>query len=230
MNNPTRFLPFLRQGHWFGALPVPLQELIVRRSVVRTFGRGEYIIREGTPARGMYVVLEGKVRVTHRVGDGNEALIHVGETGLWFGERAMLAGETSIGSIVADSPVATLFLPVAEFERIVADEPRYYRCFARLVMDRYAYLFRHVAEAQVLPSEAWLLTRLSDLAAMRQQDFPVAGPVDVPASQPELATMVGVSRQTLGTLLAKLQARGQVEVGLRSVRVLPRMELAANDG
>ena len=39
-------------------------------------------------------------------------------------------------------------------------------------------------------------------------------------TQAELATMVGVSRQTLSALLGRLEARGVIETGFRSIRVL----------
>jgi CRP-like cAMP-binding protein len=39
-------------------------------------------------------------------------------------------------------------------------------------------------------------------------------------SQVELASMVGLSRQRLSTLLGRLAAQGLIEVGFRRIRVL----------
>ena len=220
LNSYTSILAILRKGRWFEALPARLQNLIVHRSIIRKYSRGEVIVSEGTPAEGMFAVLQGQVRVMRGVGDAHDILIHIGEVGFWFGDHGTMTGAPSIGSIAADSLVRVLFLTVSEFERIVEDEPRYFRAFAGLLFERYALLFRYMGETHSLAAEEWLHIRLADLAAMRRCDPLTTDPVSIAVSQADLAAMIGVSRQTLNALLARLEARGLIEVGYRSIRVL----------
>ncbi len=196
MDDPTQILGFLKQGRWFDQLPASLQDLIVQRARVRSFRKGGVLISEGAQPKGIYAVLDGRVRAVRRVGDADEILIYVGEAGFW------------------------VFLPAAEFERIVEDEPRYFRAFADLSFERHALLFRYLAEAGGLAPEEWLRTRLVDLAAMRSNESPTSDPFTITMSQSDLAKMVGVSRQTLSRLLDRLQTRGLIKIGYRSIRVL----------
>ena len=211
---------FLRRGRWFGSLPAALQSIIVERAITRCYGKGAFIIHEGAPPRGLFALLEGRVHVVRGIAESEQALIHVGEPGMWFGEHGMLSGRPALASVVATTNARTLLLPVADFQRIVADEPRYYPQFAALLFERYATVFRYASEARAVPAEDWLWTRLQDLAANRRRDAQVQGPIDINVSQSELATMVGVSRQTLCMLLGRLQARGQIDVGYKRIRVL----------
>lgn len=212
---------FLQRGRWFGGLPAALQELILDLAVRRSYRKGQHIVREGGPPRGMHVVLTGRVRVTRKVGDGQkEVAIWVGEPGFWFGDYAVLARMRSIGSIVAQTNVTTLALTTAAFERIVRDEPRYFRLFADLLFERYADLFRYLAESHGLHGEDWLRTRLVDLAAAMRRDNPSVDAGVITISQAELATMMGVSRQTMNGSLRRLQSRGIIELRTRSIRVL----------
>ena len=213
-------LEFLRRGRWFGSLPALLQSTIVERTIARSYGKGAFIIEEGAPPRGLFALLEGRVHVVRGIAESDQALIHVGEPGMWFGEHGLLSGRSALASIVATTNVRTLLLPVAEFQRIVAEEPRHYPQFAALLFERYATVFRYASEARAVPAEDWLWTRLQDLAANRRRDAQVEGPVDISVSQTELATMVGVSRQTLCMLLGRLQERGQIDVGYKRIRVL----------
>lgn len=210
----------LKQSPWFSSLPEALKTQILQRSTVRSFRKGEFMIREGGPPRGLYGLMHGRSRHVRSVGDGDEVLIHVGEPGIWFGEFPLLSGLPSIGSVLADTPVRTLFLPAAEYMRIVEVEPRFYREFNRLMWERYALLFRFMAEAQGLAPEAWLRSRLLGVAEVQQGERPLRGPATITMSQSELANMIGLSRQTLSTLLARLQARGVIEVGYRTIRLL----------
>jgi CRP-like cAMP-binding protein len=218
-------LDILRNGRWFGTLPAPLQDLVVHRSIIRKYSKGDVIVCEGTPAQGMFAVLQGQVRVMRAVGETRDVLIHVGETGFWFGDHGTMSGAPSIGSIVADSLVHVLFLPVPEFERIVEEHPRYFRVFAGLLFERYALLFRYMGETHSFAAEQWLHIRLADLAAMRRRDSLTNDPISISVSQADLAAMIGVSRQTLNALLTRLEARGLIAVGYRSVRVLDEAAL-----
>jgi CRP-like cAMP-binding protein len=226
----TSVLGLLKEGAWFGGLPPALQKLILQESVVRTYRKGQVIVREGEPPKGMFVVLEGRVRAIRDVGDGDEVLLHVGEAGCWFAYYSLFHRRPSIGSVVADSRVRALLLTAPKFERIIEDEPRYYRAFADLALEHYAVLFRYVAEGHGLAPEDLLRARLADMAGLRRYERPTDGPVSVNVSQSDLATMLGVSRQTLNGLLARLQADGLIEVGFRRIRVLDEARLRNERG
>ncbi len=215
------FLEQLKEGLWFGSLPSELQDLIVRRSTAYSFRKGEVIVREGDDSKGMFCVLKGRVRAVRVAKNDAEVLLDVGRVGYWFAVYGMLANAPSIGSVVADSAVVALNLPKSEFARIVHDEPRYYPYFAKLLIDQFALVFRYLGEVQGLAPEDWLLTRLKDLVATRRSEHVRNADIsEIKVSQTDLATMIGVSRQTLSSLLARLKQRGLVEVGFRSIRIV----------
>jgi CRP-like cAMP-binding protein len=222
-----RDVEFLRRGCWFGSLPAELQSLIVDRSILRAYRKGAHIIGEGAPPRGLFALLDGRVHIVRGVGEADEALIHVGEPGFWFGEHGTLSGKPAIASIVATTSTRVLLLPVTEFQRIVHDEPRHYPNFATLLYERYTTVFRYASEARAVAAEEWLWTRLQDLAAIRRRDAQLSGAIDITVSQAELATMVGVSRQTLCMLLRRLEQRGVIEVAYKKIRVLPATDRGA---
>jgi CRP-like cAMP-binding protein len=217
---------FLSAGEWYGSLPAALQELILARSLVRKYAKGQVISLEASVPKGLYAVLDGMVHAVREVGDGEEALIHVCEPGFWFAEYAALTGKTTLGTFLAHTPAKVLLLPKVQLDRIVADEPRYYEAFARLALDRYAVLVRMLTEIRELSPEARLRGRLTLLAEMRMRERPQAGAISLTVSQADLARMVGVSRQTLNALLGKVAHAGLVEVGFRRIRVLDLARLA----
>lgn len=215
----------LKKGAWFGSLPPDLQATILQRGVVRSYRKGQVVIQEGESPKGLFAVLEGAVRGLCQVGDADEVLIHVGEAGLWFGVYGLLSGAPSIGSVITDAATQVLMLPIAEFGRIVEEEPRYYRHFAALALQHYALLYRYVAEGHGLPREELLCRRLVDLAEFRRRDNPTEGPVSLTVSQADLATMIGVARQTVNVILTRLEAHGLIEVGFRTIRILDEERL-----
>jgi len=225
-------LRILRQGTWFSELPVPLQEAIVRGSVVRSFDKGQVLSLEDSPPKGLFVVLEGRVRVVRTLPGGEEALYHIGEPGFWFGELALVAMRKTVVSIIADTTTRAMVLPKPQFEHIVAAEPRYIRHFALLLADRYATLLHILALAHGLAPMDRLRARLAETVDLKHRDRTAADPHSLNISQSELATMIGVSRQKLNALLKELEAAGLVELGFRRIRVpdLARLRGVTDEG
>lgn len=217
---------FLSAGSWFGGLPAALQDLILARSAVRHYAKGQVISIEDSVPKGLYAVLEGQVHLVRDVGTGEEALIQICEPGYWFGALALLNGSPTAVTAIAHSAVRALLLPKARFERILEEEPRHYPAIARLELGRFASLLRIFAEVQGLEPEARLRGRLAAMAGLRLQERPADGPPSLAVSQADLARMVGVSRQTLNALLGKLRDEGAIEIGFRRIRVLDGERLA----
>ncbi len=208
----------LRGGLWFAGLPPPLQTRIARGTVLRRFRTGQYLIREGDPPRGMFGLVRGRTRHVCAVGQDREVLMHVGGPGLWTGEYALLSGGRAVGSVIADSPTEALFLSAKEWQLIVDDEPRWLRHFAELLAGRFATAFRAYAEAQGLKRDDWIHARLKLLAQVEREHGAPAPRLSL--SQAHLASMVGVSRQTLSAALMRLQARGLLRVGFRMIELV----------
>lgn len=209
----------LGRGQWFASLPKALRTAILDAVVVRTFAPGDVIIRQGRLPRGLCGLLEGRARMTKRLASGSQVLIQVGGPGTWFGDWSVLADRPALNTTSAVTPCRVAVLPMAEFRRLVDEEPRWYREFNRYLLDNVAtYYEAHVAHAG-LSAEGWLRHRLAAIAAVVRRNEGVQGPVTLGVSQSELATAVGLSRPVLNGLLTRLQRRGLVELRFRQVIV-----------
>jgi CRP-like cAMP-binding protein len=164
-------------------------------------------------------VLEGRVRIVRTLPGGHEQLLHVG--GIWFGEFAVLGAGKTLVSVVADSEVSLLVLPKAAFDLVAAENPILYKAIALLIAERYGALIRYLTGAHGAAPRARLLARLDEeISLLQRHTGSVAGPVTLNLSQADLATMIGVSRQTLNELLRELQRQGLLEISFRRIRVL----------
>jgi CRP-like cAMP-binding protein len=210
-------IDILRRGRWFASLPPALQARIAQGAVLRRFRSGQYLLREGDPARGMFGLVHGRTRHVCAVGEEREVLMHVGGPGLWTGEYALLSRGRAVGSVIADAPTQALYLSAKEWQRIVDEEPRWLGHFAALVAERFATAYRAYADAQAMTRDEWVHARLKLVAQVeREHGSPVP---KIRLSQAHLASMVGVSRQTLNAALMRLQARGLLRVDFRMIEL-----------
>jgi CRP-like cAMP-binding protein len=213
-------IEILRRGRWFASLPLALQAGIAQLAVLRKFRAGQYLLRAGDPPRGMFGLVQGRTRHVYPVGEDREVLLHVGGPGLWTGEYVLISRRRSINSVIADAPTTALFLSAKEWQCIVDEDPRWLRHFAVLLAERFATALRAYAEAQALPRDEWVYARLRLVAQVEREHGSPAPCIRL--SQAQLASMVGVSRQTLNAALMRLQARGLLRVGFRTIELVEK--------
>jgi CRP/FNR family cyclic AMP-dependent transcriptional regulator len=91
---------------------------IAERSIEVDFPTDHVIARQGEIGTGLFVIIEGAVRV---VRDGEElARMGIGE---FFGEMSVIDGLPRVAQVIALEPTRCLALASWEFERLVLENP-----------------------------------------------------------------------------------------------------------
>lgn len=224
-----RLFALLSAGRWFGGLSEELRHLILSRSRLRHYGKGQIVSQEGNPPPGLFAVIDGRVQVVKHTRAGDEVLIYVGERGFWSGDYGALMDKPALVSVIARIRTTILVLPKREFERILAEEPRHTRDFARLAIGRTASYISAFAMLASQSPETRLRGQLALLVRMKQDESYAPGPVDLALSQADLAAIVGVSRQTINPMLRRLEEDGLIESGFRRIRVAEPRALQLDD-
>jgi CRP-like cAMP-binding protein len=83
---------------------------------VRDYDMGDTIVKEGGPADGFYLILEGRARVATR-------RPRTLQTGDYFGEMALLDGEPRSATVSAVGSVRAMRLPRRPFLQLLQKEP-----------------------------------------------------------------------------------------------------------
>lgn len=86
------------------------------------FNDGDYIITQGDIGDTFYVVKSGTVRITKTEGEGKDSdeidIMTLGENS-YFGERALLSGDTRAANVIAEGRVSLLYIGRAAFEEVL---------------------------------------------------------------------------------------------------------------
>ena len=79
----------------------------------RNYLAGEYIFYKGDPGIGLYVIREGEVSISREEDDKEKITLATFSKGDFFGELAMIDGETRSASAIAktDTRLAVIFKP-----------------------------------------------------------------------------------------------------------------------
>jgi CRP-like cAMP-binding protein len=127
-------------------------ELLVLAGFMKALGGGPgaLLCKEGDAETFMGILVEGTASVLKTKTDGSKMTIGRLGRDKSFGEMSILDQEPRSATVVADTEIQMLILPRAEFERLMATEPKVANKFllriARLLTNRLRETTGHLVE------------------------------------------------------------------------------------
>lgn len=106
----------------FEGMPKRQRRGLMERFESRLFEAGRKIVREGEPSGGLYVILDGMVKVVRQHDGAERTLSHLRE-GELFGEISLIHNSAATATCVATRRTMVLFLSRREFEQVARDYP-----------------------------------------------------------------------------------------------------------
>ena len=97
---------------------------------------GDYLFIEGDEADGLYILIDGCLKVDAADQRGENQVVCDIEAGDTIGEYAMLTGEPRAGSVYAASDVDVVKIPPSAFNRLVDDYPDMMVKLSRRIISR----------------------------------------------------------------------------------------------
>lgn len=187
---------------WFVKLPQARQEQL-NDNLQRLSGKkGEIMLGAQTPVAGVYAVLSGLVKLQSVSVQGRSSTFLGVACGDWFGEGSALKQEPRQYEVVALRETELLCLPRTEFEQLRATSLE----FNQFLVNQ---LNLRVSQAMALIEAGRLRTPAQRVALSLSRLF-WSRTRKVSLSQDELASLVGVSRQTVNRALKALAQQGLV--------------------
>jgi CRP-like cAMP-binding protein len=89
---------------------------------IRTYRAEEVLFREGDPGDGMFIIMDGSVRISKHGATGEEALA-VLEPNAFFGEMALIDFSARAADAIANGPTDCFFIPLVQLRDLIEAYP-----------------------------------------------------------------------------------------------------------
>lgn len=175
------------------------------------FGSGEVIFQRGDPGRELYLVTEGRVRLSILTAEGRELSFAHATPGNVFGEMATLDGRQRSADATAVTKVRAMTLTQPVLNRLIDSRPPVARAMITFLCARLRDTDQQLEAIALHPIEV-RLARLFLSAIKLQGLTPKAGKValSLGMSQSELGLLIGASRPKVNGALATLEVSGAI--------------------
>jgi CRP/FNR family transcriptional regulator, dissimilatory nitrate respiration regulator len=212
-------------------------ERLAHACQVRRLGRGDELFQANDPCEGLYLVVEGQIKLYAQSGPGHEKVIEVFNAREWVVEAMTFGDSLHAVNAAALCETTLLMLPKAVLLQELSASPALAMRMLTEVSRRLHGLMKDI-EAVTLHSgvrrvvdyllqapafaggEARGSKRGGDLVVERDRT------VSLPASKGTIASLLSVTPEHFSRILHELQARGLIAVERRDIHILDADQLA----
>lgn len=200
---------------WLGAAPPDFGRAILSCCSWQRLEAGAPIQTGGEEEGELIGLAEGIVEMRSVLGRPDTPIMHLAHPVLWLGYGPIAFDRPRPTAASARTPVWLARIPQADVEKALSARPEWWRHFIKPAITNGDMALVAAADLLIRDNErrcAAVLLRMSGRRFAGPKDVQ---PVDAPIMQDELAGAANLSRNSVGTMLKRMAARGLIELGHR---------------
>ncbi|MBI4446151.1 MAG: Crp/Fnr family transcriptional regulator [Acidobacteria bacterium] len=205
---------FLKRVTIFSELSESELDLVSQKFREQHYKRGEIVFFEEDTGKYMYIVKEGRVKVSRLLPSGKEMILAFHEPGEYFGEMSLLDGGTTPATVTALMPATILFMTRQEFLDLL-DNRKINRALMKMLCTRCRDAWTQIEVLTFNNADARIRTALYNLCQKKGVKTDKGTMISIHLTHKELADMTGISRETATRVLSHLQNENIVRVETR---------------
>jgi CRP/FNR family transcriptional regulator, cyclic AMP receptor protein len=206
----TLLVDRLRATELFAAASRAGLERLAARLRERRFDAQQLIFARGEPGDRLYLIEEGRVRLSVVTEDGRELAFRQAGPGDIIGEVAVLDGGARSADATALTPVTAHSLDRADLREGIAADSAFAAGVIAMLCHRLRDTSQQLENIALFPIEVRLARLFQALTADAEKDRQGRIRLTLRMSQSELALLVGASRPKVNGALASLEESGAV--------------------
>lgn len=200
----------------------------------RTYRKGENIFYQEDESRQFYIIVEGKVRVYHLSSGGDETTVNIFAAGEVLGEFALVDDLPRTATVQAITDCTLLEMPSAQGIDYLTNVPGLALAMCRQIARKVRWTTMYAETISRLDAPARLLHFLLYYNEQFGVELTsgVRYEVDLGLNQEDLATLIGVRRTWMATLLGKWKKRELIRYergGKITILDMPRVKAQLNN-
>ncbi len=188
-------------------------------------GKRGVLFSDGEEAKGFYVILSGKIKLYKISPEGKEQILHVVSAPDAFAEAALfLEGSyPAFAEALIDSQL--LFFPKRDFIQLIEKNPQ---LSINMIVSLSHFLRRFaslIEELSLKEVSSRIAKHLIDLSLKSAKEGKSPREVELDLSKTQLASKLGTISETFSRTLAKMKAKGIIDVKKNRILILNRETL-----
>ena len=193
-------------------------------TINQKFKKNDRIIDEGTPVKGFYFIISGKVKIVTSIYEGQERILRLSHSGHLMGHRAISASVFPISAIALTDVEAT-FIPTDVFLKMIGQNPN----FAIFLVEFIARDLRETEERMKSMIHNDVIVRIALILCLLIDSYgyddEVKGQLHFTLPRSDMANMAGTSYESVIRTLSKLEDMKLIRLDKKNIIILKEAAL-----
>lgn len=186
--------------------------------ILRNYKEDMIILDQSYEGTGLYIIIDGKVKVTENDSDGREIILQILGEHEFFGEMSLIDGKKPSANVIAMEDTELFFLSREEFLQLMHSTPEITIALLEEFTRRLRFAGIRIKSLSLLNSEGKIASAIlqiaEDMGKIKQGSVEVLLPF-----QHDIAGMAGTLRETVSRALHSLEKKGLIEFDGSRVRI-----------
>ena len=220
MNDVMETKELLRLVPIFSDLNDDTLEQISHLGAQKSYPKDSLIVSENETGSALYIIIEGKVKISRRSSDGKEVILSILGDSDFFGEMSVIDGQSRSANVVAMDDSVLLIIQRSEFLELLHTHPEVGIALLQELTQRLRVADVKIKSLSLKDSDGKVATVILQLA--EDMGMIKNGVVEIERLpfQHDLANMAGTSRETISRTLSSFEKKGLIEHEGSRLRIL----------
>ncbi|MEW6698318.1 MAG: Crp/Fnr family transcriptional regulator [Bacillota bacterium] len=218
-------LRYLARIPLFYGLPEDQLREISNLLLERSYQKGRFIFMEGEPGEALFILKSGLIKLTKRLEDGREHILHFVNPGEVFAEVVLFDGGDypATSEVQEDSVVGVL--RNQDIERLISQNPSMAIGMLHIMSRRLRTAQEKVMNLALHDTARRLAFTLIKMAEEHGVKKPKGILINFNLTNQELANLTGSSRETINRMLNSFKRAGAIDVDRQQIMVVDKNKL-----
>jgi CRP/FNR family transcriptional regulator, cyclic AMP receptor protein len=192
----------------------------------RRYPRDTVVFFENEEGDCLFMILEGRIKVTILGDDGREIILTMLGPGDLFGEMALLDNEPRSATAIAVEESELLLLQRSDFQAVVGENPGISSALIKVLSARLRRANHQIQTLALLDVYGRVARVILDMAREEGRRLKDGRIAFRRATHQEIANRIGTTRETVTRMLKDLERQGLVRIEGREIILQPDFERA----
>jgi len=188
-----------------------------RLAARRRYPRDTVVFFENEEGDCLFMILEGRIKVTILGDDGREIILTMLGPGDLFGEMALLDNEPRSATAIAVEESELLLLQRSDFQAVVGDNPGISIALIKVLTARLRRANQQISTLALLDVYGRVARVILDMAREEGRRLKDGRIAFRRATHQEIANRIGTTRETVTRMLKDLERQGLVRIEGREI-------------
>jgi CRP/FNR family transcriptional regulator, cyclic AMP receptor protein len=219
-----QYIDNIKTVNLFSSLKINEIEAISRITALKRYSKGYVVFQEGETGDALYIIVNGKVKVSIYGEDGREYILDIiGKDG-FFGELSLIDELPRSANIMTTEDSTFLVIKRVEFSKLLVENPVITISILKTLSKRLRAADERIRGLAFLSVEGRILKYLLDIGEKTGVKIKNYLIIENGPSQIEIANSCGCTRETVSRMIKNLVEKGIINAGKRRYTIhLPEM-------